>query len=138
MDTRITTICNRLNRVHSNTGLDVWYKHQLEGVKYKINEVTSVQGTITSMSQSFTILIPVNPLYLPYDEWKDEVDKTATFTLSQGDYIFLDVDLSDEIVNANTIITLKNSYKSKACEVRSIMEVPTHTGIQYQLKVGGI
>lgn len=137
MESKVITVCNKLNRVHSQTGLDVWFKHTLENIQYSIERVTTVNGTQTSIGEVFNILIPFDSNYVPYTQWKDLVDKNKYFTMNQGDYIFLDVDLEEE-VNPNSIINLKNKYKPRVCEVRSITEVLKRPGVQIQLRVSGV
>lgn len=137
MEAKVITILNRLARQDSQTGLDVWYKQVLKDVPYKIEKVTNVVGTTVSMGETFTILIPFNDKYLPYNEWKQALDKDSVFTLSQGDIIVLDAEV-DDTITPNTIPTIKNKYKPKACEVRSIVEVPKRPGVNIQLKVSGI
>lgn len=137
MESEVITVCNKLNRVHSQTGLDVWFKHTLENIQYSIERVTTVNGTQTSIGEVFNILIPFDSNYVPYTQWKDLVDRSKYFTMNQGDYIFLDVNLEEE-VNPNSIINLKNKYKPRVCEVRSITEVPKRPGVQIQLRVSGV
>lgn len=137
MDSKVITICNKLNRKDSQTGLDVWYKHFLENVTYSIERVQNVNGTVTSVGEVFNILIPFNSGYLPYNEWKDSVNKNNHFTLQQGDYIFLDERLIED-VNPNSILAIRNAYKPRVCEIRSITEVPNRGFNKYQFKVVGI
>lgn len=137
MESKVITVCNKLNRVHSQTGLDVWFKHTLENIQYSIERVTTVNGVQTSIGEVFNILIPFDSNYVPYTQWKDLVDRSKYFTMNQGDYIFLDVNLEEE-VNPNSIINLKNKYKPRVCEVRSITEVPKRPGVKIQLRVSGV
>lgn len=139
MIANVITICNKLNRIHSNIGLDVWYSHKLYDISYSIERVTTVNGSNTFVGEVFNILIPFSDDYLPYMQWKDSLEKDTKYTMNQGDYIFLGIDLSEQ-VTPNTIQQLRNSYKPNVCEVRSIMEVPKRQGIniQIQLKVSGV
>lgn len=136
MDTKKITILNKLPRQDSVTGLDIWYKSIVLNAIYSIEKVADVQGSITSLGQVFNILIPFNSAYLPYNEWKDS-DKESYFTLSQGDLIFIDVDINEDITPQN-VQQIKNKYKSSVCEVRSIVEVPKRAGVNYRLKVSGV
>lgn len=133
------TICNKLKRQDSVTGLDVWYKTVLDKVKYTQTKVTGVVGTDVSMGQMYTILIPFSEKYKPYSEWKSATNKESMYTLSQGDYIFFR-NLTEEIT-PNTIVKLKSKYEPNVCEVRSIEEIPMDSkkyGIKIQLRVGGV
>lgn len=135
----IITICNKLKRQDSVTGLDVWYKTVLGKVKYKQTKVTSVVGTDVSMGQSYTILIPFDEKYMPYEEWKSATNKETRYTMSQGDYIFFR-NLTEE-VTPNNIVKLKTKYEPNVCQVRSIEEIPIDSqkyGIKIQLRVGGV
>ena len=121
MEAKAITIANRLNRIDSVTGLDVWYKTELHNITYSKERVTDVNGTQVSVGEVFTILIPFAKYYKPYIEWNKLADKDGFYTLSQGDYIFLTQ--VEEDIQPNNIMTLKNSYKPLVCEVRSIIEV---------------
>lgn len=131
------TILNKLKRQDSVTGLDVWYKTIFENIKYSQTKVTTVVGTEVSMGQQFTILIPFTGKYVPYNEWKNSSNKDNTFTISQGDYIFLGIGLEEE-VTPNNVLKLKNQYEPQVCEVRSIEEVPQKYGVKIQLRISGV
>ena len=131
------TILNKLKRQDSVTGLDVWYKTILEDIKYSQTKVTTVVGTEVSMGQQFTILIPFTGKYVPYNDWKNSSNKDNTFTISQGDYIFLGIGLEEE-VTPNNVLKLKNQYEPQVCEVRSIEEVPQKYGVKVQLRISGV
>lgn len=134
------TIANKLNRKDSTTGLDVWYKTIIKDVKYKIDKITNVNGTEVSIGQQFIILIPFSEKFKNYNEWKqDSNNKNSTYTMSQGDYIFL-TDVPEDIT-PNNIIALRNQYKPNVCEVRSIEEVPIENkkyGVKVQLRISGV
>lgn len=136
MDALTITIANRLAKTDSITGLDVWYKCFLHNIQYSIERVTDVNGTQVSMGQAFTILIPFDDKYKPYDEWKNLENKDFYYTLSQGDYIFLK-EINEDFL-PNSIIQLKNKHKGGVCEVRSIIEVPKRYGATIRLKVSGV
>ncbi len=131
------TILNKLKHQDSSTGLDVWYKTIMKDIKYTNTKVTSVVGTEVSMGQQFIILIPFTDKYLPYAEWKNSNQKDNTFTISQGDYIFLGSELEEEIT-PNNILKTKTKYEPNVCEVRSIEEVPQKYGVKIQLRISGV
>ena len=131
------TILNKLKHQDSSTGLDVWYKTIMKNIKYTNTKVTSVVGTDVSMGQQFIILIPFTGKYLPYAEWKNSNQKDNTFTISQGDYIFLGSELEEEIT-PNNILKTKTKYEPNVCEVRSIEEVPQKYGVKIQLRISGV
>jgi hypothetical protein len=131
------TILNKLKHQDSSTGLDVWYKTIMKDIKYTNTKVTSVVGTEVSMGQQFIILIPFTGKYLPYAEWKNSNQKDNTFTISQGDYIFLGSELEEEIT-PNNILKTKTKYEPNVCEVRSIEEVPQKYGVKIQLRISGV
>ena len=64
------TLLNRLKRKDSVTNTDVWYKTQIQNCVYKKDRITTVNGTVVSMGQAFTVLIPFTGNYLPYKDWK--------------------------------------------------------------------
>lgn len=131
------TILNKLRHQDSTTGLDVWYKTILKGIKYANTKVTTVVGTDVSMGQQITVLIPFTGKYLPYNDWKNSSKKDRTFTMHQGDYIILGSELSEEIT-PNNVMKVKNKYEPNVCEVRSIEEVPKKYGIKIQLRISGV
>lgn len=134
------TILNRLKKKDSITGLDVWYKTVLKGIKYKQDKVTTVVGTDVSMGEGYTILIPFSDKYVPYHKWKDSTSKDTTYTMSQGDYIYLGIELEEDVTPSN-VVKLKSQYEPNVCEVRSIEEVPissTQYGVLIQLRIGGV
>lgn len=135
MIAKSVTICNRLARKDSITGLDVWYKTVLHDIPYKIKNISNVNGTTVSIGQSFSILLPFNDDYLPYNEWVKSADKH--FTLSQGDYIFVGIDLEEE-VTPNTIQKIKTQYEPNVCEIRSIEEVSQTMDVKYQFRIEGV
>lgn len=126
-------VCNKLKRTDSITGQDVWYSHELNGIKYKRDKVQTVVGTDVSIGNSFVILIPFDNEYLPYSEWKESV-REKHYTLSAGDVIFFEK--PSETIIASNIAVLKKSYLS--CEVRSIEEVPQKNGARIRLRVSGV
>ena len=136
MDAQVITIANRLARADSVTGLDVWYKTLIHDIPYMKERVTNVNGSQVSMGEAFTILIPFDGKYRPYDEWKRLDNKDSYYTLSQGDYIFL-TEINEDFL-PNSIIQLKNKHKGSVCEVRSIIEVPKRYGATIRLKVSGV
>jgi hypothetical protein len=81
-----------------------------------------------------TVLIPFSDKYLPYRDWVKADSREEFYTISQGDYIFIDTDVEEDIT-ANNIVKLKESYSPNAVKVISIIEVPKRDGIKYQLKV---
>lgn len=130
------TLLNKLPKKDSITGLDVWYKTILHDIPYKKESVTNVTGTVTSMGEVFTILIPFSSLYLPYHEWKNGKMDTH-YTINQGDYLFLNVDIAQDVTPSN-VVTLKNQHEPFVCEVKTFTEVEEKNGVKFQLRVGGI
>jgi hypothetical protein len=131
------TLCSKLKKSDSTTGLDVWYKYIFKDIKYSQQKVTNVVGSDISMSQSYTILIPFTGIYLPYLDWKASAERDTKFTVSQGDVVFLGIELTDEIT-PTTIVRLRNQYEPNVCEVRSIDEVPQKCGATIQLRLSGV
>ena len=128
------TICNKLNKRDSATGLEVWYKTIIPNVKYRKNKIATMIDTNATMGELFTILIPFSGSYKQYDDWKDSVTKELYYTMSQGDYIFFG-ELTEE-VTPTSIVKLKSS--KDCCEVRSVEEVVKKYGVKIQLRVGGV
>ena len=137
MESKVITICNRLNRTDSLTGLDVWYQNKIYKCLYKIETLANIVDTKTSVGQVFEILIPFDSNYLPYEQWKSTPNKESYYTLNIGDVLFIDA-IIPEIITPNDIINLKNKLKHVACEIRSIVEVPDRTGVNYRFKVSGV
>lgn len=137
MNAKVITIANKLAKKDSVTGLDVWYKTKLENIPYSIERVTTVTGTIVSVGQTVNILIPFSDKYIRYRDWAKNTEKDKFYTVSQGDYIFLNIDLEDEIT-ANNVTKIKEKYSPDVCKVSSVIEVEEKYGVKYQLKVVAI
>ena len=130
------TLLNRLKRQDSVTNTDIWYKTVIKNCTYKKDRVSNVNGTVVSMGQSFTILIPFTGNYRPSKEWKNLEDKTGYYTLSNQDVIILD-EVTEE-VTPNTITKIKNEYEPNTCEIRSIEQVDKKLSVRFEFRVGGI
>ena len=130
------TLLNRLKRKDSVTNTDVWYKSIIENCVYKKDRISNINGTVVSMGQQFTILIPFTDKYLPYKQWKTLEDKTGYYTLSNQDVIILDI--VEEDVTAQNIIQVKNDYEPNTCEIRSIEQVDKKLSVQFEFRVGGV
>ena len=130
------TLLNRLKRKDSVTNTDVWYKTKIQNCVYKKDRITTVNGTVVSMGQAFTILIPFTGNYLPYKDWKKLEDKTGFYTLSEQDIIILD-DVIEE-VTPQSITQIKNDYEPNTCEIRSIEQVNQVFSVQFEFRVSGV
>ena len=130
------TLLNRLKRKDSVTNTDVWYKTKIQNCVYKKDRITTVNGTVVSMGQAFTVLIPFTGNYLPYKDWKKLEDKTGFYTLSEQDVIILD-DVMEEVTPQN-ITQIKNDYEPNTCEIRSIEQVNQVFSVQFEFRVSGV
>ena len=130
------TLLNRLKRKDSVTNTDVWYKTKIQNCVYKKDRITTVNGTVVSMGQAFTVLIPFTGNYLPYKDWKKLEDKTGFYTLSEQDVIILD-DVVEEVTPQN-ITQIKNDYEPNTCEIRSIEQVNQVFSVQFEFRVSGV
>ena len=130
------TLLNKLKRKDSVTNTDVWYKTQIQNCVYKKDRITTVNGTVVSMGQAFTILIPFTGNYLPYKDWKKLEDKTGFYTLSEQDIIIIG-DVVEEITPQN-ITQIKNDYEPNTCEIRSIEQVNQVFSVQFEFRVSGV
>ena len=124
------TLANKLSRTESSTGLDVWYKTELDA-QHKTDRVQSIIGSDVSVGQSHIVLIPFSDKYRKFKDWSD---KDNTYTLRVGDIIFFDT-FDDEITPSN-ISELKSQYEH--CVVKSIEEAEQKCGATIQFKVGGV
>lgn len=130
------TLLNKLKRTDSVTNTDVWYKTFIDNCIYKKDRISNISGTVVSMGQQFTILIPFTGKYIAYKDWKDLEDKSGYFTLSNQDVIILDTVTED--VTASNIVKIKNLYEPNTCEIRSIEQVDKKLSVQFEFRVGGI
>ena len=130
------TLLNRLKRKDSVTNTDVWYKTKIQNCVYKKDRITTVNGTVVSMGQAFTVLIPFTGNYFPYKDWKKLEDKTGFYTLSEQDVIILD-DVIEEVTPQN-ITQIKNDYEPNTCEIRSIEQVNQVFSVQFEFRVSGV
>jgi len=133
---KTVTIVNKLKKADLPLATtDTWIKTIINSAEYKKNVVKNVSGQTVSMGESITILIPFNQGYLPYQTWK--TDTSQGFTMSVGDLIFLDMELSETVTSSNVTL-LKNTYD--CCEVRSINTAdPNEIVISFvQLQIVGV
>jgi len=129
------TIVNKLKKADIVGGtVDLWYKTVIHGVDFKKVLVKNVSGTTVSMGESHMVLIPFFKGYLPYSEWK--LNPLAGFTASQGDYIFLGMEL-EEIPTAATITAIKNLYEPNVCDIRMVTVAQNNGIAKTQLKIDG-
>lgn len=137
MVANVITVLNKLAKKDSATGLDVWYVTKLYNIPFSTERVASVVGTTVSVGQTTNILLPFSDKFKHYREWVALEDRENYYTMSQGDLIFIDIDLN-EIITPNNVIQIKNNYKPDVCSVASIFEVQKNPHIKYQLKVVGV
>ena len=130
------TLLNKLKRKDSTTNLDVWYKTIIKNCVYAQDRISNVNGSVVSMGQTFTILIPFTGKYLPYQEWKKLEDKTGYYTLSEQDVIILDEVTED--VTAQNITQIKNDYEPNTCDIRSIEQVQRRLAVNFEFRVSGV
>lgn len=130
------TLLNKLKRKDSITNLDIWYKTLIQDCVYKKDKISNVTGSVVSMGQEFTILIPFTGKYIPYNEWKRLEDKTGVYTLSTQDVIILE-EVTEEVTDKN-IVQIKNDYEPNTCEIRSIEQVDQKLSVKFEFRVGGV
>lgn len=130
------TLLNKLKRKDSITNLDIWYKTVIQNCVYKKDKISNVTGSVVSMGQEFTILIPFTGKYIPYNEWKKLEDKTGVYTLSTQDVIILG-EVTEEVTDKN-IVQIKNDYEPNTCEIRSIEQVDQKLSVKFEFRVGGV
>lgn len=130
------TLLNKLKRKDSVTGIDVWYKTIINNCIYKKDRVSTVNGSVVSIGEQFTILIPFTDKYMQYKDWKNLENKSGTYTLSAQDIIILDE--VTENVTAQNITQIKNDYEPNTCEIRSIEQVDKKLSVNYQFRVSGV
>lgn len=130
------TLLNKLKRKDSITNLDIWYKTVIQNCVYKKDKISNVTGSVVSMGQEFTILIPFTGRYIPYNEWKKLEDKTGVYTLSTQDVIILG-EVTEEVTDKN-IVQIKNDYEPNTCEIRSIEQVDQKLSVKFEFRVGGV
>lgn len=130
------TLLNKLKRKDSITNLDIWYKTVIQNCVYKKDKISNVTGSIVSMGQEFTILIPFTGKYIPYNEWKKLEDKTGLYTLSPQDIIIFG-EITEEVTDKN-IVQIKNNYEPNTCEIRSIEQVEKKLTVNFEFRVSGV
>lgn len=132
---KTVTIVNKLKKSDSGVGAttDTWKKAVLHTAEIKKTVTKSAVNSTVSMGESLIVLIPFNQGYLPYGTWKTDTSKG--FTMSQGDLIFLDMELPEVPTSAN-ITTLKTTYDN--CEARVIQVAEANGMARVQLKIEGV
>jgi hypothetical protein len=131
------TILNKLKK--ADTGLsDVWVKTVITNVEYVTKSNTTINGNVVSMGESVTILIPFGNGYIPYRDWKSDTSKG--YTISQGDVVFLDMNLTETVTSEN-ITSIKKQYEQNVCDVRVFRAIEDGKRSGYervQVKIEGV
>lgn len=129
------TICNKLKKADiPGATVDQWIKTVLtECCEIKEVPIKNVVGNTVSMGKTITVLIPFGKGYLPYNTWKS--DTTKGYTMTQGDTLFLNMELTENPTNA-TITSLKNLYPT--CDVRIIQIIEQNGMATVEVKVEGV
>lgn len=114
------TICNKLKKADIPGGTtDTWHKSILTECEHKRVPIRNVSGSTVSIGQSVLVLIPFGKGFLPYSQWK--LSPNVGFTVSNGDIMFLDMELSESPTSA-TITGLKNTYGGIECKVVQVVD----------------
>ena len=130
------TILNKLKRIDSKTGVDVWRKSIVDDVVWYTKSARSAGSSSVFIGTYITVLFPFNSRYLPYMEWKKPGNQDEHFTMSSGDYIILgDV---PENITANNIIKVLEQYGENVCQVKHHNANYKRFGARVQLKVEGV
>ena len=135
METTITLL-NKLKRKDSVTGKDIWYKSIIEHCTFTKKRVSQMNGTVVSMGEEFTVLIPFTDKFLPYKEWKVKEDKKEYYTISREERIIIGIVTED--VTPDNVINIKSDYEPNTCEIRSIEQVEKKLSVTYEFRVGGV
>lgn len=130
------TILNKLRRSDGNTGLDTWFKHEVDNVAWYTDSARSAGGSSVFIGTYITVLIPFNDKYIPYIEWKQPGKQQDYFTISSGDYIVLG-EVTEEITAANVVKVLEK-YGEDVCLVRHKKACYDRFGATVQLKIEGV
>ena len=130
------TIINKLKRVDSKTGLDVWYKHTVDDVAWYTDSARSASSSSVFIGTYITVLMPFNDKYMQYKKWKTGGNVDEYFTISNGDYIVLgDV---EEDITASNVIAVMQKYEPDVCQVKHIQELHDRFNATVQLKIEGV
>jgi hypothetical protein len=131
---KTVTIVNKLKKADLvGAMVDTWVKTIMHTSEIKKTVAKTVSGTTVSMGETVVVLIPFNQGYLPYSQWK--TDTSNGFTMSQGDLIFLDMELT-EIPTSSNIATLKTTYDN--CEARVLQIADANGMARVQLRIEGV
>jgi hypothetical protein len=136
MYNKTITICNKLKKADTqNNSTDLWIKTVIRNAEFKRVSQSNINGTAVSMGEAIVVLIPFGNGYLPYNEWKKDV--TKGYTITQGDVVFLGMEL-DEIPTSANITALKLQYKPNVCEAR-VINVAENVGLtRVEVKIEGV
>jgi hypothetical protein len=133
---KTVTIVNKLKKADTQNNLtDLWIKTVIHNSEFKRVSQSNINGTTVSMGETIVVLIPFGNGYLPYNEWKK--DTTKGYTITQGDVVFLGMEL-DEIPTSANITALKLQYKPNVCEAR-VINVAENVGLtMVEVKIEGV
>lgn len=129
------TICNKLKKADTQSGItDLWIKTVIKNAEINKVSQSNINGTTVSLGETIVVLIPFGNGYLPYNEWK--ADTTKGYTVTQGDIVFLGMEL-DEIPTSANITVLKLQYKPNVCDAR-VINVAENVGLtRVEVKIEG-
>ena len=119
------TIFNKLTSKDSKTGKEIWQRKILERCFYKVETSVFQNNTEVSKDNTYTVRIPKNDNYMPYNEWKNLPDEEREnyFTLSLGDIIVgYETDDSIDGTSGNTATQVLNNHKPNSFRVTSVSD----------------
>ena len=130
------TILNKLNRVDSLTGLDVWYKTVIDDAAWYKSVERGVTTTSVVISPFIKVEIPFHDNFLPYDEWKQNGMQVGNYTMSANDYIVLGE--VEEDINAQNVVATMKKYGENVCTVKFHKELYNRFNANVQIYVEGV
>lgn len=114
------TLVNKLAAKDSVTRKDVWYVNTIDNCASTNTIVRNVQGTAVSLGRTFIVRIPFSEKYKNYLEWQQDVENS--FTISVGDYVFLNELTGEDIITPNTILNIYNKYRDSSFVIKTFRD----------------
>lgn len=125
----VLTIYNRLRSKDSNDQREHWQSTILEHCFYKAQTIEVQSGTEAKKTNSYTVRIPEDDRYLPYNQWKalSAEERTVHFTVSEGD-IVIKGRCTDDITGTSpaTAAGLLSAHKPDAFQVTAFSDNTSH------------
>lgn len=124
------TIVNRLDAKDAGAGQDAYVATVLDGCMWtqRIHRSVQSDGTV-AVGSTTSAQVPEAASYVPYREWAKLPDRTGTFTVRHGDYVFRG-EVGD-VADATALKALAASWEPDAFQVQHFRALVKGAGFEH-------